>query len=70
VLDGPFAEVKEVVGGYWFIVASSLDEAAAIAAQNPCLDCGLEMELRPVDPARASAYVQSNETPLVANGRD
>lgn len=64
VLDGPFAEVKEVVGGYWFIVAASLEEAAAIAGQNPCLACGLEFEIRPIEPQRASAYVLSNETPL------
>ena len=37
VTDGPFGEAKEVIGGYWFIVADSLDEAAQIAAGNPCL---------------------------------
>ncbi|MGH8299886.1 MAG: YciI family protein, partial [Steroidobacteraceae bacterium] len=31
ITDGPFAETKEVIGGYWFIVAGSLEEAAAIA---------------------------------------
>src|SRR4051812_713839 len=39
VMDGPFVETKEVIGGYWFILATSLDEAAAIAAGNPCLAC-------------------------------
>jgi hypothetical protein len=63
VIDGPFAEAKEVIGGYWFIVASSLEEAAAIAAQNPCLACGLTMEIREVDPERASAWAVTNETP-------
>ena len=63
IIDGPFAEAKEVVGGYWFIVAGSLDEAAAIAAENPCLACGLSYEIRPVELERASAYVSSNETP-------
>ena len=62
--DGPFAETKEVIGGYWSIVAGSLDEAAEIAAQNPCLACGLVCEVRPIDPARASAFVASNETPI------
>jgi hypothetical protein len=37
VTDGPFGETKEVIGGYWFIVAGSLGEAAQIAAGNPCL---------------------------------
>lgn len=63
VLDGPFAESKELVGGYWHILAGSLDEAAALAAQNPCIACGLEFEVRPIEPARASAYVVANETP-------
>lgn len=63
VTDGPFAEAKEVVGGYWFIVAASLDEAAAIAAENPCLACGLELEIREVDLERASAWAVTNETP-------
>jgi hypothetical protein len=63
IVDGPFAEAKEVIGGYWFIVAPSLDEAAAIAAGNPCLACGLTFEIRPIDPVRASAYEVTNETP-------
>src|SRR5262249_12097804 len=41
ITDGPFGETKEVIGGYWFILAASLDEAARIAAGNPCLECGL-----------------------------
>jgi hypothetical protein len=63
VTDGPFTETKEVVGGYWFIVASSLQEAAAIAAGSPCLACGLFYEIRPIELERASAYRESNETP-------
>lgn len=63
VLDGPFAEAKEIIGGYWFIVAGSLEEAAAIAARNPCLTCGLSYEVRPIEFERASAYRKANETP-------
>ncbi|MBG9389882.1 YciI family protein [Caenimonas aquaedulcis] len=63
VTDGPFAEAKEVIGGYWFIVASSLEEAASIAARNPCLAYGLAYEIRPIEALRASAYRQGNETP-------
>lgn len=63
VTDGPFAETKEVIGGYWFIVATSLEEAASIAAQSPCLSCGLTYEIRPVEGVRASAFRESNETP-------
>ena len=48
VTDEPYSgEAKEVIGGYWFIVAGSLEEAARIAAGNPCLNCGLFYE----DPA-------------------
>lgn len=62
VTDGPFAEAKEVVGGYWFILASSLEEAAELAAGNPCLACGLAFEIRPIDSERASAFVVTSET--------
>ena len=63
VIDGPFAEAREIVGGYWFFLAGSLAEAAALAAQNPCLACGLTCEVRPIEEERASAYKLSNETP-------
>ena len=62
VTDGPFAEAKEVIGGYWFVVAANLDEAARIAADNPCLACGLSYEIRPVELERASAWRESNES--------
>jgi hypothetical protein len=63
VVDGPFAETKEMVGGYWIIVAASLAQAAEIAARNPCLAFGLSFEIRPVERARASAYAVACETP-------
>ncbi len=61
--DGPFGETKEVIGGYWFILAKNLEEAAAIAAQNPCMQCGLFYEIRPTENARANVYVKMTETP-------
>lgn len=63
ITDGPFAETREIVGGYWFIVADSLDDAAKLAAQNPCLAYGLAYEIRPLELVRASAYAVTNETP-------
>lgn len=63
VTDGPFAETKEWIGGYWFIVAETLAQAAAIAAENPCLPFGLSLEIRPLDPSRADVAVPTNETP-------
>ncbi|HSI59023.1 MAG TPA: YciI family protein [Ideonella sp.] len=68
ITDGPFTETKEVVGGYWFILAESLEQAAAIAAQNPCLACGLCLEIRPIDPVRASAFTVTTETPTATGG--
>ncbi|HEY6514268.1 MAG TPA: YciI family protein [Burkholderiaceae bacterium] len=64
VVDGPFAETKEIIGGYWVIVAASLQQAAEIASRNPCLAYGLSYEIGPIEPARASAYDQTCETPL------
>lgn len=63
VTDGPFAETKEVIGGYWFFLARNLEEAAQLAAQNPCLACGLLYEIRPIELEQASAYKVTNETP-------
>ena len=63
ITDGPYSEAKEVIGGYWFIVAGSLEEAAAIAADNPCLTCGLNYVIRPIEAERASAFREGNETP-------
>lgn len=63
ITDGPFAESKELVGGYWFFVADSLEEAAALGAENPCLAFGLTLEIRPLDEAKALATDTTNETP-------
>jgi hypothetical protein len=54
ITDGPFGESKEAVGGYWFILANNLDEAAQIAKGNPCLNYGLFVEIRPIDPQVAT----------------
>jgi hypothetical protein len=54
ITDGPFGESKEVIGGYWFILAHDLDEAARIAQGNPCLEGGLFLEIRPIDWQRAT----------------
>lgn len=62
-LDGPYGETKELVGGYWFVVARSLREAADLLATSPTLQHGLFYELRPLEPERASAYARTNETP-------
>ena len=48
VADGPFAESKEAVGGYFFLQVADENEAVAIARQCPALEYGLVVEVRPV----------------------
>lgn len=48
VVDGPYAEAKEVVGGYFFLKVANIDEATEIAKQCPGLPLGLTVEVRPV----------------------
>jgi hypothetical protein len=45
--DGPFAETKEQLGGYYLVEAKDLDEAVAIAARIPGARLG-SIEVRPV----------------------
>jgi len=45
--DGPFAETKEQLGGYYLIEASDLDAASAIAAKIPGARFG-SVEVRPI----------------------
>jgi hypothetical protein len=47
VTDGPFAETREQLGGYFLIDAADLDEALAIAARIPMARRGT-IEVRPV----------------------
>ncbi len=46
--DGPFLEAKELIGGFWYVLADSLDEAAEIIQGDPCLEHGLIVEVRPI----------------------
>ena len=48
VVDGPYAETKEVVGGYFFLSVADIDEATEIAKHCPGLPLGLTVEVRPV----------------------
>ena len=55
VVDGPFTETKESVGGYILIEAGSLEEAEAIAREKPMVPCGLKVEVRPVSEDRPAS---------------
>ena len=46
VTDGPFAESKELVGGYSMVKADSLDEAVALTKGCPMFDAGGTVEVR------------------------
>jgi hypothetical protein len=48
VADGPFAESKEAIGGYFLLQVNTLDEAVAIAQKCPGLPYGAKVEVRPV----------------------
>lgn len=50
VSDGPFAESKETIGGYFLLTVASMDEAVAIAQQCPGLPYGIRVEVRPIAP--------------------
>ncbi len=50
VADGPFAESKEAIAGYFLLQVDSLDEAVVIAKDYPALEYGATVEVRPVAP--------------------
>jgi hypothetical protein len=46
--DGPFAEVKEAIGGFFVLEADDLDAAIEMAARVPAASMGGAVEVRPV----------------------
>ena len=48
VVDGPFAEAKESIGGYFILKVADLDEATVAAQHCPNLKHGMVVEVRPV----------------------
>ncbi len=50
VVDGPFSEAKEVIGGFFMIKAADYAEAVEISRTCPHLAYGGRIELREVDP--------------------
>ena len=48
VVDGPFLEAKEAIGGYFLLTVDSLDEATGIAQNCPNLKNGMVVEVRTV----------------------
>jgi hypothetical protein len=60
VSDGPFAESKETIGGYFLLKVNTMDEALAIAKDCPGLPFGIRVEVRAV----------AGECPLVEEVRE
>ena len=60
VSDGPFAESKEAIGGYFLLKVDTMEEAVAIAQQCPGLPHGIRVEVRAV----------AGECPLVEQARE
>ncbi|HEX9108036.1 MAG TPA: YciI family protein [Longimicrobiales bacterium] len=48
VVDGPFSEAKELVGGFFLLTIPSLDDVTELARQCPLLPWGMTVEIRPV----------------------
>jgi hypothetical protein len=49
VTDGPYAETKEIIGGYWIVTAADYDEAIKLASTCPSLEFGSRVEVREVE---------------------
>src|SRR5947208_15865163 len=75
VADGPFAESKEAIGGYFYLTVADENEAIEIAKQCPGLEYGSVVEGRPVKARgeedskreRASAAALVRRTALLGN---
>jgi hypothetical protein len=50
ISDGPFAESKEAIAGYFLLEVKDLDEAVEIAKEVPTIEYGVSVEVRPVAP--------------------
>lgn len=48
VMDGPFAETKEQIGGFHLVNAANLEDAVAVAERIPTLRVGGTVEVRPL----------------------
>jgi hypothetical protein len=68
VSDGPFAESKEAIGGYFLLQVKDLQEATSIAKQCPGIPYGAVVEVRPVAEECPIGVKGMPETQLAARG--
>jgi hypothetical protein len=64
--DGPFAETKEQLAGYYLIEAADLNEAIQLAARIPGARIG-SVEVRPIAPGPTAPASASTKTAATAN---
>ena len=50
ITDGPYADIKELIGGYTLVKATSLEEATEMAKNCPILEVGGTVEVREINP--------------------
>ena len=48
VIDGPYAEAKDLIGGYSIVVAGDIDQAVALSLGCPIFEDGGSVEVRPI----------------------
>lgn len=65
VVDGPFAEAKEAVGGFVALQVSGLEEATEIARRHPGLEYGMIIEVREMTP-HCHLGVNTKSVPVTA----
>jgi hypothetical protein len=71
IVDGPFAESKETIGGYFLLTVNTIEEAVAVAKEFPGLEHGSTIEVRPIAeecPITARAKQILSERELVPAG--
>ncbi len=67
IVDGPFAESKEVIGGFFLLAVDSLAEATEIAKGCPSLSLGLTVEVRTASAACQELRVKSKSALAFTN---
>ena len=50
IVDGPYSEAKEIIGGYFIVEASDYDQAVELTRDCPHLKYGKRTEIRRIDP--------------------
>jgi len=66
VMDGPYSEAKEAIGGYFLLTVDDLEEATEIAQRCPSLPHGMLVEVRPIAEACETLGVRGRPARVAA----